>query len=47
VLDSRPVLFQVARIEKDGEEWIVATIRLQPQRSRSGQDISNIERAVS
>jgi hypothetical protein len=47
VLDSRPVLFQVARIEKDGEEWIVATIRLQPQRSLSSQDISNIERAVS
>jgi hypothetical protein len=47
VLDSRPVLFQLARIEKDGEEWIVATIRLQPRRSLSGQDISNIERAVS
>jgi hypothetical protein len=47
VLDSRPVLFQVARIEKDGEEWIVATIRLQPPQIRSQKDVESIERAVS
>ena len=47
VLDSRPVLFQVARIEKEAEGWIVATTRLQPEQPRSHGGMENIERAVS
>lgn len=29
VLDSRPMLFQVARIEKSDDDWVVASVRLQ------------------
>ena len=59
VLDSKPSLFQVTRIGKEGEEWIVATIRLQAEPLLSNQlsnQLSNrlsnqrtghIERAVS
>lgn len=31
VMESRPVLFQVVRLEERDEDWVVATIRLQPQ----------------
>jgi hypothetical protein len=51
VLDSRPVLFQVVRVENEnvneGEEWIVAAVRLQPNQPRSNRGMEHIERAVS
>ena len=37
VLDSKPSLFQVTRMRKEGEEWIVATIRLQAEPLLSNQ----------
>ena len=36
VLDTRPVLFQVARLDRDAGAWIVATIRLHPQQPAMG-----------
>jgi len=47
VLDSRPVLFKVARLDKSGEEWIVAAVRLQPEQTRMDHRAGNSERAIS
>jgi hypothetical protein len=37
VMESRPLLFQVVRLEKREQGWVVAAIRLQPEKHPSDQ----------
>lgn len=46
VLDSRPVLFQVARLERNGAEWVVAAVRLQPDQAHFNGEAQSRERAI-
>jgi len=51
VLDSRPVLFQVTRVEcqtlNGNQDWIVAAVRLRPDQPRANTGMESVERAAS